>query len=143
MNENLTIGEVAIQVGLSARTIRFYESTGIIKPLSRQDNTYRRFNKRDIERLHLIKRARCLGLSLNEIRNIVSECIDKGCFEARTYIAERVPSYIENIDSRIAELQDLKDQLLFLKDHYKHNKEAWQHRTETCCQIIPLQVKET
>jgi MerR family copper efflux transcriptional regulator len=137
MDQELTIGEVAARVGISAKTIRFYESEGVIKPLARQSNTYRHFSERDIERLLLIKRARNLGLPLAEIKNIVSECIDKGCAEARQYIAAKVPIYLAATEKRIAELEALKEQLLYLQRYYKKNGKEWQHRTDACCQIIP------
>lgn len=137
-----TISQVAEKVGLSAKTIRYYESCEIIKPLPRQDNTYRRFTERDVERLMLIKRARNLGLSLSEIKNIVSECIDKGCVEARQYVADNVPSYIAKVETQIADLELLKRQLQYMKSHYKEHGQVWQHRTETCCQIIPLREEQ-
>ncbi len=138
MTEGLTISQVASKVGLSAKTIRYYESCGVIKPLDRKDNAYRQFTERDVERLILIKRARNLGLPLNEIKNIVSECIDKGCIEARNYVANNVPHYIEKVESQIANLKILKEQLYSLQDHYLKNDQTWQHRSENCCQIIPL-----
>ena len=137
MERNLTISEVAREVGLSAKTIRFYEESGVIKPLARADNSYRRFSERDIQRLHLIKRARDIGLPLSEIKNIVSECIDKGCLEARTYIAEHVPKYLHTIDKRLAELQTLKRDLVALQAHYEEEGQEWVHSTEACCEIIP------
>lgn len=138
MAKELTISQVAEKVGLSAKTIRYYESCEVIKPLSRQGNTYRCFTERDVERLVLIKRARSLGLSLNEIKNIVSECIDKGCLEARQYVAGNVPNYIARVEAQIADLEILKKQLRYMQSHYKEHGQMWQHGTETCCQIIPL-----
>lgn len=138
MAKELTISQVAKKIGLSTKTIRYYESHGVIKPLARQGNTYRYFSERDIERLILVKRARHLGLPLNEIKNIVSECIDRGCLEAREYIASNVPSYIAKVEAQIAELKTLKRQLKYMQDHYQTHKQTWRHRTETCCQIIPL-----
>lgn len=138
MVEELTISEVAEKVGLSAKTIRYYESCGVIKSLSRQDNAYRRFTEQDIERLVLVKRARSLGLSLREIKNIVSECIGKGCLEARQYVADNLSSYIAKVEAQIADLEALKDQLRYMQNHYKDHGQVWRHRTETCCQIIPL-----
>lgn len=142
MVEELTISQVASRVGLSAKTIRYYESCDVIKPLARQDNAYRRFTERDVERLMLIKRARSLGLPLVEIKNIVSECIDKGCLEARHYVAGKVPDYIKKVESQIADLQALKEQLQYLQAHYQENSQTWQHRSENCCQIIPIKEEE-
>ena len=132
MAKELTISQVAEKVGLSAKTIRYYESCEVIKPLPRQDNTYRRFTERDVERLTLIKRARKLGLSLGEIKNIISECIDKGCLEARQYVADNVPSYIAKVEAQIVDLETLKKQLQYMQSHYKEYDQTWQHRTETC-----------
>lgn len=141
MERSLTTSEVALEVGLSAKTIRFYEESGVIKPLARADNSYRRFSERDIQRLHLIKRAREIGLPLSETKNIVSECIDKGCLEARTYVAEQVPKYLHVINKRLTELQTLKRDLLALQAHYDEQGQEWVHSTETCCEIIPTNVK--
>src|SRR5688500_16505686 len=138
MAKELTISQVAEKVGLSAKTIRYYESCEVIKPLSRQDNSYRCFTEQDVERLLLVKRARNIGLSLHEIKNIVSECIDKGCLEARQYVANNVSNYIARVDAQIADLETLKRQLQYMQSHYKEHGQTWQHRTETCCQIIPV-----
>lgn len=142
MEQHLTISEVALAVGLSSKTIRFYEESGVIKPLARADNSYRRFSERDIQRLRLIKRARDIGLPLSEIKNIVSECIDKGCQEARDYVAQHVPSYLHIIDKRLAELQTLKQDLQALQTYYQQNNKEWVHSKDTCCEIIPT-TKET
>jgi MerR family transcriptional regulator, copper efflux regulator len=141
MEQSLSISEVALEVGLSSKTIRFYEESGVIKPLARADNSYRRFSERDVQRLQLIKRARDIGLPLSEIKNIVSECIDKGCLEARNYVAENVPSYLHTINRRLAELQTLKQDLLALQAHYQADGKEWAHSTDTCCEIIPTTVK--
>lgn len=141
MQKSLTIGEVAAEVGLPAKTIRFYEEAGVIKPLAREENSYRRFSDRDIERLRLVKRARDLGLPLDDIKSIVSECIWRGCLEARQYVAARVPEYIEDINTRIYELQKLKKELQSLQKHYRENGEEWTHSTDTCCEIIPTNLK--
>lgn len=142
MEQTLTISEVALEVGLSAKTIRFYEESGVIQPLARTGNSYRRFSERDIQRLRLVKRARDIGLPLGEIKNIVSECIGKGCLEARDYVAQYVPSYLHAIDKRLAELQTLKQDLQALQTHYQQNSKEWVHSTDTCCEIIPT-TKET
>jgi len=138
MDTYITINEAAAAVGLSAKTIRFYESSGVIKPLERAANSYRRFSAHDIERLRLVKRARDLDLPLNDITNIVSEYISKGCLEARDYIATKVPGYLESIKSKIAELEQLKAQLLYMQQHYAQSAHEWQHSTDACCQIIPI-----
>lgn len=133
-----SISDVSKKVCLSPKTIRYYESIGVIKSLERSHNTYRQFTARDIERLIMVRRARALGLSLSDIKNLVSECIDKGCGEARGYVADRIPKYLHEVDQQIVELEQLRSQLQYMKEQYGANPKQWQHKTETCCQIIPI-----
>lgn len=119
MNKKLTIGKAAKEVGLSAKTIRYYEEAGIFKPLKREDNQYRVFLKEDIRRLHLIKRIRSLGIPLKEVKKIVAKCMDKGCKHAEVYVETRLPEYISSIERKIEELKGLKQQLIFVKDNFK------------------------
>lgn len=139
MSNQLTIKQVSKQVGLPAKTIRYYEFIGIFKPLHRKENKYRIFSERDIQRLHLIKRARDLGLQLSEIKNIVSQCIDKGCLNAKEYVSTKVPSYIRAVDEKIKEFGELKKGLLLLENHYK-NKSEWQHKSSSCCEILDIKI---
>ncbi len=118
MNISLTIGQASKEVGLPTKTIRYYEQAGIFKPLKRQDNQYRIFTKEDIRRLKLIKETRALGIPLKEVKKIVDTCLEKGCKHARDYIEIQLPQYILSIDKKIAELEGLKQQLTFIRDHF-------------------------
>ena len=69
MTETYGIAELAREFGVTARTIRFYESEGLIAPL--RDRQRRIYRPRDRTRLRLILRGRRLGFSLAEIREIV------------------------------------------------------------------------
>lgn len=137
MNKNLTITDVSKRVGMSAKTIRYYESIGLFNPLNRTENKYRTFSERDIQRFHLIRKARALGLPLNEVKKIISECIDKGCIDAKKYIAAKLPTYISTIDEQITELLLLKEELKELHSYYK-NKMTWIHKTDSCCEILEI-----
>src|SRR5690606_41139111 len=61
-----TIGELAREFGITARTIRFYEDKGLLSPL--RDGQKRLYRRRDRTRLRLILRGKRLGFSLREIR---------------------------------------------------------------------------
>ena len=69
MGENYTIGELAREFGVTARTIRHYEDEGLLAPL--RDGTRRVYRQRDRVRLALILRGRRLGFSLAEAREII------------------------------------------------------------------------
>lgn len=65
-----TVGELADQLGVSTRTLRFYEAQGLISP-ARSGGGARRYDGRDRTRLALILRGKRFGMSLAEIREIV------------------------------------------------------------------------
>jgi len=68
----LTIGKVARNAGLGIETIRFYEREGLIDPPHRTEANYRVYPQQDIIRLRFIKRAKNLGFTLKEIKELLS-----------------------------------------------------------------------
>ena len=68
----MQIGEVAERTGLTQRTLRYYESIGLLAPASRLEGGFRLYNEEDIRRLEqIVQLKRLLGFSLAEIRQIV------------------------------------------------------------------------
>ena len=65
------IGEVAEAVGLSLRTIRYYEEVGVVPPSGRTAGGFRLYTDDDIERLRLVKQMKPLDFSLEEIRDLL------------------------------------------------------------------------
>lgn len=61
------IGEVAERVGLSLRTVRYYEEMGLVSPQARTDGGFRLYGQDEIDRLELIKRMKPLGFSVQEM----------------------------------------------------------------------------
>ncbi len=68
----LRIGEVAARAGLNPRTLRFYESMGLLPAPSRETNGYRRYPSETVELLSFVKQAQGLGFTLEEIKEILS-----------------------------------------------------------------------
>lgn len=62
-----TVGEVAEELDLTPRTLKYYEELGLVSP-SRTGGNYRLYSQEDIERLHRIRRMKALGLSLAAIQ---------------------------------------------------------------------------
>jgi len=108
MNSHLTIGQVAKEVGLPSKTIRYYEEVKLIQPTKRMDNKYREYSQENIARLRLIKQARVLGLSLDEVKQLVEECFDGSCEHLRDSFLAKLPKYIESVKVRVNELQELQ-----------------------------------
>lgn len=109
----LKIGEVSTQSGLPVKTIRYYEEIGLLAPnVERSDTGYRLFNPMVLSRLAFIKRSQSLGLTLNEVRQIlqVHDQGDLPCHEAKQHIqgkVEAITQQIEALEALRAELQSL------------------------------------
>ncbi|HET8717237.1 MAG TPA: MerR family transcriptional regulator [Nocardioidaceae bacterium] len=69
---HLQIGEVAETVGLSLRTIRYYEEVGLITPSARTTGGFRLYSETDVARLRLIRRMKPLGFSLDDMREVLA-----------------------------------------------------------------------
>ena len=65
------IGEVAEAVGLSVRTIRYYEEVEIVPPSGRSIGGFRLYTEQDIDRLRLIKKMKPLDLTIDEMRDLL------------------------------------------------------------------------
>ncbi len=105
----MVIHELAQQSGVPAKTIRYYESIGLLPCPKRATNNYRQYTSTDVERLRFMASARALGLSLDDISEILA-ARDKGtapCQRVLDTIAQRLTA----IDRRIADLLVLRDTL--------------------------------
>lgn len=67
----MQIGEVAERVGLSLRTVRYYEEIGLVAPVGRSPGGFRIYDEDAVERLALVRDLKPLGFSLEEIRAVV------------------------------------------------------------------------
>src|SRR5881397_2205731 len=72
MAHSLTIGEVAKTSGMAAKTIRYYEEIGVLPTPRRTASGYRLYDKPGVERLRFIRRARALGLPLQQLKRLMS-----------------------------------------------------------------------
>ncbi len=108
----MTIGELARQANLNPRTLRYYERIGLLVPSGRTDAGYRLYTQRDAGRLAFIRQAQALGLSLAEIADIVT-LREAGTAPCR-HVRALAQAKIALIDTRMAELQALRDELIAL-----------------------------
>lgn len=69
----MTIKDVEKQTGLSRSNIRFYEKEKLIDPSRNESNGYRDYSENDVENIKKIAYLRTLGISIEDIRNIISE----------------------------------------------------------------------
>ncbi|WP_017319051.1 heavy metal-responsive transcriptional regulator [Mastigocladopsis repens] len=107
--ELLLIGQVTALSGVSIRTIRYYESQGLIHSSGRTEGGFRQFSSDIVTRLSFIKRAQNLGLSLQEIGEILQ--IYDGGESACDEIQQKLKDKISKIDRQIEQLLTLQDEL--------------------------------
>jgi DNA-binding transcriptional MerR regulator len=109
MNEQKQIGEVARELGINPKTIRYYEEIGLIPTAQRTETGYRVYDQADIDRLAFILRARALDFSLDGIGEILAlrENGEAPCL----YVTELVQQQIAAIEDKIAVLTQLRHEL--------------------------------
>ncbi|MGB9799926.1 MAG: heavy metal-responsive transcriptional regulator [Thermanaerothrix sp.] len=105
----MRIQALAQQTGVPARTIRFYETIGLLPPPQRQPNGYRDYTLEDVERLRLVAGARRLGLALEDIRQILA-LRDRHEAPCRTLLI-MLEHKAEEIAHLIRDLQHLEQEL--------------------------------
>ena len=111
----MNIGQAAKHSGLSAKMIRYYEATGLLKPAHRSDSGYRLYSDEDLHTLAFIKRARDLGFSLEEVGKLLTLWQDR--HRASADVKALARQHIEELNQKILELGQLRDTLQDLVDH--------------------------
>lgn len=107
----MNIGTVSEKSGLPAKTIRYYEDIGLIRP-DRRDNGYRDYSTEDVHRLRFLQRSRGLGFTVEECRQLLSLYGDTRRESAEVKaIAE---GKLSEINRKLAELRGLRDMLKHL-----------------------------
>ncbi len=104
----MKIADVAEASGLSAKTIRYYEDIGLVRPM-RGENGYRAFVETDVHKLRFLARARSLGFSIKECRTLLSLYEDRG--RASADVKALAEAHLRRIDRKIAELEGLRGTL--------------------------------
>jgi DNA-binding transcriptional MerR regulator len=120
----LRIQEAAAEVGLTARSVRYYEELGLLRPAARSEGDYRLFDESDLERLRFIKGLRDeAGFSLAEIAQLLEDeearQRDREAYDAtpdtekrRLLLGQRIETYerqMETLQAKIERLQAMVD----------------------------------
>ncbi len=104
------IGEAADRVGLSLRTVRYYEELGLVVPSKRSPGGFRLYTDEDIERLALIKEMKPLGLRLEEMRSLLEahDRLRKSAVGSEEFekALDRLSMFAESASSRCDNLRD-------------------------------------
>jgi MerR family copper efflux transcriptional regulator len=112
--ERFTIGEIARQAEVGVDTVRYYERNRLLPEPARRLSGYREYKADDVRRLRFIRRARDLGFSLADIRELLmlSEDRERGVRGLKA----RAEARLDEVDRRIRELQRVRRGLKRLVD---------------------------
>ena len=102
----MNIGDAASASGVSAKMIRHYESIGLIGAARRTEAGYRVYARQDVQVLQFIHRARVLGFSLDQIRELLALWQDKDRASADVRALAR--AHIEDLNRKIAEMEAMR-----------------------------------
>ncbi len=107
-----TIGDLAKELDISTRTIRYYEERGLLTPQRTERAQQRLYSPRDRVRLKLLLRARGLGFALDDIKELF-EIYDATHDERRqeTRLRLMILERLEQIETQLRDLADLRDEL--------------------------------
>jgi MerR family transcriptional regulator, copper efflux regulator len=104
----VNIGDVAKRAGLPAKTIRYYEDIGLIKP-PRDANGYRAFRDSDLHKLAFLSRARALGFTIEDCRTLLTLYEDQS--RASADVKDLAEAHLHKIEDKITQLQSMRDTL--------------------------------
>lgn len=107
----MNIGDVAEASGLPAKTIRYYEEIGLVRP-ARGTNGYRQFSETDSRKLAFLARARSLGFSIDECRTLLSLYDDRT--RASADVKQVATEHLAHVARKIEELEAMRDALQLL-----------------------------
>ena len=106
----MQIGAAAKVSGVSAKMIRHYESIGLIPSADRRDSNYRDYGAAEVHRLGFIRRARDLGFSMDEIRDLLTLWADHD--RSSSDVKALTLAHVTELEQKIASLEEMRDTLM-------------------------------
>ncbi|HEY3802563.1 MAG TPA: MerR family transcriptional regulator [Kofleriaceae bacterium] len=117
----MRIGELAKRANVTPRTIRYYESIGLL-PKPRRGNAQRTYDEVTVERLRKIDQLKALGLELDEIADVIELYFADPSHRApKTKVLALLRAHLADVDHKLAELRSLRSDLA----HHVKRFERW------------------
>lgn len=111
----MNIGQAAAASGVSAKMIRYYERTGLIGAADRTESGYRVYTGSDVHTLRFIGRARDLGFSVAQIKELLAlwQCSDRSSAEVKALAM----AHISDLSEKVTQLQEMMATLMQLAEN--------------------------
>lgn len=129
---DMTVGAAAKAAGVSAKAVRLWESKGLLPPAERTEAGYRIFTDDDLDVLRFIRRAKALGLTLPEIKDIIDLQRDGATPCGR--VTEMLNAHIADIDRALSDLRELRRSLVSARQAARDSQRRGEHAV--VCRII-------
>ena len=115
----LNIGKAAKLSNLTVKTVRYYADIGLVSPVKNNNTGYRDFSEDDVARLQFVSKARKFNFTIQECEELLSLYSDKdrSSREVKSLTLEK----ISEIDAKLFELEELRQQLSFLANNCQGN----------------------
>ena len=111
----MNIGEAAGASGISAKMIRYYEDTGLMRPATRTQSGYRVYADNDIQTLRFIRRARDLGFTVKQIEDLLLLWRDRS--RASSDVKRIATDHIADLQRKMRQLQEMATTLEHLSEN--------------------------
>jgi MerR family transcriptional regulator, Zn(II)-responsive regulator of zntA len=134
-DKGLLIGELAAELGLNPKTIRYYEEIGLLPEPERSESGYRLYTRDDLERLRFIGKAKAIGLSLEQIAEVLAlrGAGRQPCEHVLALLDEKLAA----VDRQLRALRDFKRDLTALRDEAARTAASGPAEGDACvCGII-------
>lgn len=126
-----SITEACDQVGVSSRTLRYYEELGLLPGVRRRNGGRRVYGEDELERLRFIQRLKAFGLSLQEIGELNAVYGIRGSTRAMLEkLRELLRQHVADVEAKIADLQTLRSEMASYLDRIDHRVETLGKRDE-------------
>lgn len=116
----MNIGTLAKVTGIEAKTIRYYESVGLLASPPRSEANYRIYGERDVATLRFVRRARHLGFSIKEVDDLVALWRDRQ--RASADVRALAAAHLGKVERKLAELETMRATLRHLIENCRGNK---------------------
>jgi MerR family copper efflux transcriptional regulator len=129
MADRMRIGDLTERAGVTPRTVRYYESIGLLPPGEREGHGQHYYTEETVTRLRKIDQLKALGLSLDEIRGVIDfYFIDPSGIQPKQKVLAILRQHLADTDQKIGALEQFRADLLANIERFERWVEDREHR---------------